>query len=83
MSAVKIFAFLDLNEKSWFSFGHYLGRERKEGLFVQELFRLIPLPWFRYKRTGVRLGLVPLFNQQIGRFADKLLTLIFILLNWN
>jgi len=24
MSVVKIFAFLDLNEKSYFSFGHYL-----------------------------------------------------------
>jgi len=24
MSAVKIFAFLDLKEKSWFSLGHYL-----------------------------------------------------------
>ncbi len=24
MPAVKIFAFLDLDEKSWFSFGHYL-----------------------------------------------------------
>jgi hypothetical protein len=24
MSVVKIFVFLDLNEKSWFSFGHYL-----------------------------------------------------------
>ncbi len=24
MSVVKIFVFLDLNEKSWFSFGHYI-----------------------------------------------------------